>query len=158
MSNLDWTFYHTIPEELIGSESEGSGKENRVMITFDTDQLNEPIEINPTIKEIGGILSIPQKKEKYFIRAIKNLKIQNNFYELALQFEEGQITEEEYNEEIDNHPDKYVVNEGYLEDPADIGIIRDIMKKIGLEFSVDEASEIFSIEPENLESNIIENE
>ncbi|MBS3769921.1 MAG: hypothetical protein V5A59_06835 [Bacteroidales bacterium] len=158
MNDLYFTFGYTNPEDFIGSESEGSGLENRVSITVDTDQLNEPIKINPTIKEIGGILSIPQKKEKYFLRAIKNLKIQNNFYELALHLEEGQITEEEYDEEIDNHPEKYVVSEGYLDDPNDIEIIRGIMKKVGLEFSIEEASEIFSIEPENLENNIIENE
>jgi len=152
-------YYPTIDDTLsgfIGSESGESNKENRVSVSVRIDQVNESVTFRPTMQEIGKFLSIPQKKEKYFIRAIKNLKIQNNFYELALQLEEGQITEEEYNNEIDEHPEKYVVSVEYLEDPNDIGILREILKKVGLEFNVDEASELFSIESEDLEKKIIE--
>ena len=40
----------------------------------------------------------------------RNIEREKNFYELALQLEEGQITEEEYHEELSENPEKYIVD------------------------------------------------
>ena len=40
----------------------------------------------------------------------RNIEREKNFYELALQLEEGQITEEEYHEKLFENPEKYIVD------------------------------------------------
>ena len=40
----------------------------------------------------------------------RNIERERNFYELALRLEEGNLTEEEYNQEIEENPEKYVVD------------------------------------------------
>ncbi|MFC2086697.1 hypothetical protein ACFLSA_00835 [Bacteroidota bacterium] len=97
-----------------------------------------------------------KRKDEYFVLAIKNLIIQNNFLELALQLEEGQISEEEYRAEIDNNPNRYIVKMGKIENhPEDIGVIHEVVKRIGIDFTVDEVASLFSIDQHNLESSIL---
>jgi len=116
------------------------------------------IEIETTAPQLRRFVDFYQKKEFFYIKALKNLIIQNNFLELALQLEEGHITEEEYDEEIDAHPEKYVVNVDCLENPDDLAIIKDIIKKMGVEYTRDEVEELFSIDTENVESKFLEKE
>ena len=116
------------------------------------------IEIETTEPQLRRFVDFYQKKEFFYIKALKNLIIQNNFLELALQLEEGHITEKEYDEEIDAHPEKYVVNVDYLENPDDLAIIKDIIKKMGAEYTRDEVEELFSIDAENIESKLLEKE
>jgi hypothetical protein len=124
-----------------------SENEDRIYITIDT-----------TKPQLRRFVDFYQKKEFYYTKALKNLIVQNNFLELALQLEEGQISEDEYDEEIDNHPEKYVVNVNYLDNSDDISIIMDIIKKIGINFTIDEVADLFSIDTEDLNSKILNKE
>lgn len=117
-----------------------SENEDRIYITIDT-----------TKPQLRRFVDFYQKKEFYYTKALKNLIVQNNFLELALQLEEGQISEDEYDEEIDNHPEKYVVNVNYLDNSDDISIIMDIIKRIGINFTIDEVADLFSIDTERSE-------
>jgi len=94
------------------------------------------------------------KKDDFCIKAIQNLIIKNNFLELSLELSEDQITEDDYTKEIENNPHKYIIDIEYVQDPNDIRVINEIVKKIGLEFSVDEVAEIFSLDSLDLENKV----
>lgn len=73
-----------------------------------------------------------------------------------MQLVEKQITEDEYSEQIEAHPESYIVDIDRLKNINDIEIIIEIIKKIGLSFSIDEVSEIFSIDLDNYNDRIKE--
>lgn len=88
------------------------------------------------------------KKENYYITAVRNLIKKTNFLELYQQLLEKQITEAEFNHEIENKSIKYVINVKELQDPQDLKIIIDIVKKVGFDlkdFSLNEIDELFSV-------------
>jgi hypothetical protein len=114
------------------------------------------ITINTTESKLRRFVNYFQKKEEFYIKALNGLLIQNNFLDLALQLEEGYITEEAYNNEIDNNSEKYVVNTDILDNPNDIFIIKDIVKKLGVDLTIEEIAELFSLNEEDLENKILE--
>lgn len=116
------------------------------------------ITINTTESKLRRFVNYFQKKEEFYIKALNGLLIQNNFLDLALQLEEGYITEEAYNNEIDNNSEKYVVNTDILDNPNDIFIIKDIVKKLGVDLTNEEIAELFSLNEEDLENKILERE
>lgn len=91
------------------------------------------------------------QKEMYYVKAIKNLIKKNNFLDLSLQLAEDQITEEEYEEEIDNFPEKYIIDVNCLSGTNELLAIVDIVKKIDLNFYNDEVAEIFGFREEDIE-------
>ena len=116
------------------------------------------IEITTTEPQLRRFVGLYQKKEFLYINALKNLIIQKNFLDLALQLEEGNITEEEYDNEIDTYPEKYVADADLLVQSDDIAIIKDIIKNMGMHLTIEEISEIFSLDTEQLETKILEKE
>ncbi len=148
--------YITYDESSSTEEFEKGLKHFKILNTKSDDRIYLVIET--TEPHLRRFIDFYQKKEFFYIKAIKNLIIQNNFLELALQLEEGHISEEEYDKEIDTHPEKYVVNVDYLEIPDDLAIIKDIIKKIGAEYTRDEVEELFSVDTENIKSKFLEKE
>lgn len=112
-------------------------------------------ELTTTKSRLRRFIDYYNKKENLYIKAIKNLLIQNNFLELALQLEEGYISEEEYNRKIEKYPGKYVVQVDNLDEPNDVKVIQDIMKKMGNKYSVEEVAELFSLDEEDLEDKML---
>lgn len=97
------------------------------------------------------------KKEQFFFIAIDNLIKKNEFLQLTLQFEQGHISGEEYTEEIETNSDRYIIKMKPLETTVDLVIISEIVKNIQTqEITVDEVSELFSIEPEGLNKKLTE--
>ncbi|MEA3494591.1 MAG: hypothetical protein U9R42_00990 [Bacteroidota bacterium] len=122
-----------------------------------TNNGNITIQINTTQSKLRNIInyaSFQNKKDEYFIKAIKNLLKKSNFQELSLEISEDQITEEEYYKELEKNPEKYVLDLEYLKDPNDIKIINEIVKRIGVEFSIDEVEELFSLVTGELENKV----
>lgn len=103
--------------------------------------------VSPTNTLIRGFLS--QGKELLYQRIVKNLCRKNDFTELLLALENGEISDEEYERELETNEDKYLIP--YPKEKADfrqIAQIVDIIKKIGKEndFSVADVSELFSLD------------
>lgn len=92
---------------------------------------------------------LSEEKEELYIRALRNLYRKLDFMELNQSLDMSDITEEEYDNELETHEDKYLI-------PAPTGApslqqiiqITDILKRLGREknISVDEVSEMFSLE------------
>ncbi len=92
---------------------------------------------------------LSKDKEELYVKALKNLYRRIDFIELSQSLEAEDISEEEFDKELAEHEDDYLI-------PAPSGIptvqqiiqIANIVKQIGREkkISVDEVSEIFSLE------------
>lgn len=90
-----------------------------------------------------------KSKEQLYITVIKNLLKQIKCRELFDEFNNGFITEEELEAEIDAHPEKYVVDIKLVDKKTNIDEIIDIANKIGaseLDLSCDEVATMFSLD------------
>ncbi|MBA7556019.1 hypothetical protein ES705_48713 [subsurface metagenome] len=132
-------------------EFTGSIKSEKNLITIHTDRAR----IESLQRLIDEYTLFQNKEDEYCIKAIRNLIIKNNFLELYIKLSEDQITEDEYSDKINGNPKKYIIDVEYIQDPNDIKVINEIVEKIGLEFSVDEVAEIFSLDSNDLENNVL---
>lgn len=103
--------------------------------------------VSPTNTLIQGFLS--HGKELLYLRIVKNLCRKNDFAELLMALENGEISDEEYERELESNEDKYLIP--FPKEKADfrqIAQIVDIIKRIGKEnvFSVADVSELFSLD------------
>ena len=104
------------------------------------------------------ILENIEKKDDFFLVAIKNLIRKNNYLELTIQKIEGEITKKQFDEELKTNPNKYIVQQFKLRNPTDITFLIEIFrslenffKDIGKEnIGLDEISEMFSVDQEQL--------
>jgi len=96
--------------------------------------------------------SYQAKKEDYYIIAVRNLRKKINFLRLNNDFNNEEISDEEYSQEIENNPNKYIIDIKYLSDPNEIHCVNDIINRIGGDFTYDEVGELLSIDTENLKS------
>ncbi len=88
-------------------------------------------------------------KERLYVQALRNLFRKIDFIELNQSLEMEDISEKEYDKELEENEDKYLIPSP-KEVPTVQQVIQvaDIIKKLGREdkISVDEASELFSLE------------
>lgn len=91
-----------------------------------------------------------KQKEELFLTAIRNYYKINNFLKLTNQLSEKMINDDEYEKEIVENEDKYVVQMNKELDQQTLNIISRIVEKLGIEYTVDEVAEIFSIMPEEI--------
>jgi hypothetical protein len=96
-----------------------------------------------------------QKKDEYYITAIRNLLKQINFLELYQSLIQGDITEEDFENIINAESNRYTIDIHDMKNPKeDIQIILSIVKNIGFDikdFSQSEIDELFSV---NVSKNI----
>ncbi|MBZ9728264.1 hypothetical protein LB467_01065 [Salegentibacter sp. JZCK2] len=92
--------------------------------------------------------------KKYCILAVQNLLKKNHLLELSLELAEEQISEEDFENELDANPSKYTIDINYIENINDLSVISKIIQEVGQSFSVDEVSEIFSLDSEDIESKL----
>jgi hypothetical protein len=86
------------------------------------------------------------RKESLYITGIKNLRKKINFIRLNNEFQNDEISDDEFEAEIDNNPEKYIVNVETLKKESDLLILQEIVEKIAEDLTIDEVSEIFSID------------
>lgn len=90
-------------------------------------------------------------RENLYITAIRNYHKTTNFLKLVNNLSEKLITEEDFEKEINENEEKYeILANGEIDFPT-LRLITDIVQKVGIEYSMDEISEIFSINPIKLE-------
>ncbi|MDZ4757320.1 MAG: hypothetical protein SGJ10_04155 [Bacteroidota bacterium] len=92
------------------------------------------------------IIVYNEKKEDYYLTGIKNLIKKNNFLQLSLTTSDDSESEADFEKEISDHPHKYIIDIKPLDNERDLNIISEIVKKIGVEFTIDDVSELFSVD------------
>lgn len=81
------------------------------------------------------------------INAVNNRTRQRNYFRLYCQLLENEITEKEFDKEIDDNEDEYVISNDTVYSENDIGLISKLKGKI-LDFDcefIDEIEDLFSL-------------
>lgn len=92
---------------------------------------------------------LSEDKEVLYLQALRNLYRKIDFLELSQALESEDISEEEFDKELTNNEDRYLIpSPTIVPTIQQIIQVTDIMKKLGREkhSSVDEVSEVFSLD------------
>ena len=109
-----------------------------INFTIDEKKLNLFFENFRSINQFNNL------RHDYCIIAISNLLKKNEFLQLSLQLSERLITEEEFENEVENNPDRYIIQMDNGQ--VNLSLISGILTKIGKSFTTDQVSEMFSID------------
>lgn len=127
-----------------------SQQSDEITFTLTTNESNN----ESKLKAFSRAIELNQREKDFCIVAIKNLLKKNRYSELSLDLAEEVITEEEFDQEIDRNPQKYTIDINYLESKMEAKIIANIVSKISENLTVDEVSEIFSVDSDDLEKKL----
>jgi len=108
------------------------------------------------IAEVNFRNQISEIKDNYCYTAINNLTKKAEYLQLSLQLAENLITEEEFETELENYPEKYVIKLNEIQGTGHLQIISGILGKLGRRFTVDEVSELFSIDTRSIKNSLLE--
>ncbi|MCF8334927.1 MAG: hypothetical protein K9I47_12310 [Bacteroidales bacterium] len=97
-------------------------EKDEFVFTFETPR-KKIVSFSESLKKYDTYYKI---KEKYYLRVIDSLFKKNNFLALSLQLSDGVISEEEYEKELENNQEKYIIETQKLENPNHLHIINDI--------------------------------
>ncbi len=88
-------------------------------------------------------------KEKYYIKGVGNLLKRANYLNLCIQLEQGLIEEDEFDKEIDDNPDQYVVDMSSVSNELDLFAIDEaansITSELNIELTKDDIEDIFGV-------------
>lgn len=90
--------------------------------------------------------SLFQKKEDMYLLAISNILKQKDFLSLMYQLGTNQIDDEEFSREIEENENRYLITMNDSKSDDEMNIILEIINKLGRKFSVEDISEIFSVD------------
>lgn len=111
--------------------------------------------LTPKIKKILSGFSLNEVKEELYITAIDNLLKKVEFINLTMQLDQNLITEEEFDEELENNEDIYLIKINPNFKDIDLELVQSITQKLNnRKFSIDEISEMFSISIETIEEYV----
>ena len=90
---------------------------------------------------------LSEEKENLYLQALRNLYRKIDFIELSQALESEEISEEEFDRELEENEDRYLIPSPTVAPTLKQVIqVSEIMKKLGREkSSVDEVSEVFSL-------------
>jgi len=93
--------------------------------------------------------NITKTKEILYLDAINNLIKKSKFLQLYIQLIDNQITDEEYEAELNNYPDDYFINLKEINSDSYDALVL-ILHCLPKELSVDDVSEIFGFKAHSL--------
>lgn len=90
-------------------------------------------------------------ENELLLRAYKNLTRQLNYIQLCLERSEGHINEDDFNEEMQLHPDRYALLTEKDLTQEELGVLCSLIdEKIQENYSIDDLSDIFGVTHESL--------
>lgn len=90
------------------------------------------------------------QKENLLIEAIQNLIKKNEFLQLNYRLADKQISDEEFDEELNINTDTYLIDMKELDDQKKLFVISSILNRINRNFTTHEVSELFAIDLNSL--------
>ncbi len=92
-------------------------------------------------------------KEELYLTGIRNLIKTKKFLQLCIQQAEQSIDENEFESEITENRDNYVISMRSIKNLEELKTLNEIITKIDKQFNVEEVSEIFSISSDSIIKN-----
>lgn len=111
---------------------------------------NPYLEFKLRASDVENIISIGRVKDFLYNEAINNLIKKSKFLQLYIQLIEKQITDEEYEQELDLKSDDYFINIKEINSDIDFAALILIMQNLPKNLSLDDVSEIFGIKSQSL--------
>jgi len=151
MESIDTNFQVLLPDPL--------SKDNSYLTVVSGNQDNTTIldcNLDARLKTFT-YLKHSQQNENFLIEATRNFIKKQNFSELNELLDEGEITEEEYEIQLKDNPEKYFISLKNINSPDEVIVIANLVKRIGLnlrDFSTSEVSEMFSVKENQLISHV----
>ncbi|WMI66714.1 hypothetical protein RBH94_06005 [Aestuariibaculum sp. YM273] len=96
-----------------------------------------------------------QEREKFYVKAIQNLKKQKEYVNLLYQVSNELISDEEFSTELEENESKYLIKLDNKLNAKNFFTISKIMNRIGDVLLDDDLSEIFSLKSENFEKILL---
>lgn len=106
----------------------------------------------------GGYCSITERtlcEKRLLLTAIKNYIKINNALQLNLQLAEGEIDEGEYERILDEDEEKYFICINRKISMKEFDVLCRLVKEIGNDFSVEDVSEMFSVDLTSVEEKLL---
>ena len=108
------------------------------------------ISFSVKFSEVEKIINVGNFRDGFYQKAITNLVKKSHFLQLYIRLIEDQVTEEEYESELDNNAHKYFVEMKELNSGNEFTGLILAMQNLPKEISIDEVSEIFGINVSSL--------
>ncbi len=134
--------------------SEGIQKNPDYTTTIKTGQ--EFFEFKVKAQAVNSLLSVGKIKDFLFSEGIRNLIKKSRFLQLYIQLVEEQITEAEYENELNKNPDDYFIDLKEMKSDVDYAALLLVMQNLPEKLSLDDVSEIFGIEMRSLANQLNE--
>ena len=104
-------------------------------------------------KSINIVTSV-NRMSQLLIRAVNNRTRERNYFRLYSQLLEGEITEEDFDKEIDDNENEYVVANNETADKTDIEIALSVSPQLMDVKDVDDMADIFSFDIRSIRKSI----
>ena len=138
----------------IGSNSETLG--SFLIATTENNKLNcfQGI-LTPRFRNWFSSFSSHEAKEDLYVTALDNLLKKVDYLHLTMQLDQNLIEEDEFDKELEENEDKYLIKINNNFNSIDMQLIMSITNKLkNRKFSSDEISEIFSVDIDKIEEFI----
>lgn len=113
--------------------------------------------LTPKIRTWFSTFNNHETKEELYITALDNLLKKVDYLHLTMQLDQSLIDEDEFDKELEENEDKYLIKINSNFNNLDLDLVISIVTKLkNRDFSSDEISELFSIDVEKIE-NFIDN-
>ena len=91
-----------------------------------------------------------ERLRKLFTRAVNNRTRERNYFKLYCEMLDGNITEEEFDKEIDDNEDKYIINQNENASIEDIELALDVSPQLMDVKDTNDMAELFSFSEDSM--------
>lgn len=113
----------------------------------------ESFEFNIKKSDVKTIITLGNIKDYLYNEAIVNLMKKSKFLQLYIQLIEDQISEEEYDKELNDNSNEYFINMKELNPGLDYTALLLVLHNLPKNMTFDEVSEVFGIKTQSLMHN-----
>ncbi len=102
--------------------------------------------LTPSTESLFAIFKDNFEKEKFYVTAIKNLIKQKNYINLIYELTNELIDEEEFNNELSNNEDKYLIKiNNNLDSIGKVHSLINVLQQINEDLGEEDLMELFSV-------------
>ena len=89
-------------------------------------------------------------KEQFYQTMVKNLMKKNNYLNLSWLLDKGQITEDDFQVEIETNPNLYVIEPNGEVNEDIINVVNEILGELNIQLDASEVSDLFALDHQAL--------